>query len=54
MNKEQAATLLANILGKEVSTTDISLGDVVAVRLDGKPLGPTETKGFLIFPTKPR
>ena len=53
MNKEQAARLLASVLGKEVSATDISLEDVVAVGLDGKPLGPTETEGYLIFPTKP-
>ena len=53
MNKEQAARLLASVLGKEVSVTDISLEDVVAVGLDGKPLGPTETEGYLIFPTKP-
>ena len=60
MNKEQAARLLASVLGKEVSATDISLEDVdisledvVAVGLDGKPLAPTETEGYLIFPTKP-
>jgi len=53
MNKEQAATLLANVLGKEVSTTDISLEDVVAVGLDGKPLGLCRTEGYLMFPTKP-
>ena len=53
MNKEQAARLLASVLGKEVSATDISLEDVHVVGLNGKPLGPTETEGFLIFPTKP-
>jgi hypothetical protein len=53
MKKEQAATLLASVLGKEVSATDISLEDVVAVGLVCKPLAPTETEGFLIFPTKP-
>ena len=53
MNKAQATTLLASVLGKEVLATDISLEDVVAVGLNGKPLGPTETEGYLIFPTKP-
>ena len=53
MNKEQAARLLASVLGKEVSATDISLEDVVAVGLDGKPLAPTETESYLMFPTKP-
>lgn len=50
---EQATTLLASVLGKEVLATDISLEDVHVVGLNGKPLGPTETEGFLIFPTKP-
>ena len=53
MNKEQSATLLASVLRNEVLAIDISLEDVVAVGLDGEPLGPTETEGYLIFPTNP-
>lgn len=48
MNKEQAARLLASVLGKEVSVIDISLEDVVAVGLSDR------DRGLLDFPYQTR